>query len=167
MNRIARAQLAKLSPGQRLKLWNSLTAFREATGGTLKVGSGCSGTDVLCHAVDILCDVLTSAMGVQVGWSHEFAAEKVEFKRRFLAEHWTPRILLADIAELASATGFDTVSMKPAAISRAILAAFGIECDSISGLNCNAKNNRGCVASGNDKTGLRATMCLWSLITCC
>ena len=60
------------------------------------------------------------------------------------------------MTELESGSGFDYVSQTRAAVPYCDLAAAGFECDSVSGLNVNAKQNRYCVSTQQDKTGTTA-----------
>ena len=60
------------------------------------------------------------------------------------------------MTELESGSGFDYISQTRAAVPYCDLAAAGFECDSVSGLNVNAKQNRDCVSTSSDNTGTTA-----------
>jgi hypothetical protein len=150
---IARAMLRKLSPNLRITLFDNLADFKGLNDDRLTMGTGCSGTDVMFHAADVVCCCLKKEMGWVITPVHQFSAESSPFKREFIKTHWSPEVLLNDIALLKDEVGFDVLTGLQKAIPKALIAAVGFECDSVSGLNRHASLNRSCIAEKRDKTG--------------
>lgn len=147
----------KLGPARRLAAWNSLDYLESAMGGSFPFGTGCSGTDGCCHSLKLLDMLFREQLGKSLNPSHEFAAEKVAWKVRFILQHWSPKRMLGDIWDLSKARSKDIRNGQQVDGKLQVsLALFGVECDSVSGLNCHSRSNRDCVASGSGKTGSTA-----------
>lgn len=153
MEEIAQRQHRQLSADAHLRLAASLRRFVSVTGGVLAFGTGCSGTDVISHAIHSCLSLWTHQYGITIEPQHVVSAEAVDWKRRFIAAHWDVKCILADVAEMAAASGRDAISGECVGLLRGALYAFGFECDSISSLNRDTAANRGCVARRQGKTG--------------
>jgi hypothetical protein len=83
---------------------------------------------------------------------HRVACESVEYKRTFIAEHWSPEHLFPDFVDLGGAVALDMFGKIQTILFVAIWCC-GIECDSISQLSQSAPANKSCVDAGKGRTG--------------
>jgi hypothetical protein len=68
---------------------------------TMSVGTACSGSDVVMHALAALSAEWQHTFNKSVRFSHAFAVEKDEAKQGFLVRNFPElRVLFADIEEL-------------------------------------------------------------------
>ena len=160
MEQIARLQYANLSAAQQIALSSSLQFIENVEEGRLSFATGCSGTDVISHALNILSSLWQETYGIAVKPDHIFSAEIVDWKRAFITRHWQPKFLFQDVNDLSKDTIKDVKSGNLVAPPAPMVALFGFECDSISGLNAQSKGNRGCVALNTERTGSTANAVL-------
>jgi len=152
----AERMISKFSPARRVQAWKNLQTLKELLHSRVAFGTGCSGTDGVNHAFNVWHSIFAREFGMDFVFSHEFAAEKVEWKRRFILQHWDVRLMLGDIWDLSAPNPTDVRTSEPGKVMQVLLALFGVECDSVSALNSSAASNRGCVASESGKTGSTA-----------
>ena len=151
MKIIARKLFARLSSASRIKLRSNLDHLLQRMEGQVSLGTGCSGTDVVVIAMCMVADLFETELGLRMKVDHAFSAEIVAFKQRFLKAHFEPTAFFGDIWDLARGEGKDVRSEKVIRALQVLFAFFGIECDSVSGLNQDASKNRACVASESGK----------------
>ena len=148
----ARKMLAHLPADKVLRLTAHLKAL-EQWPRNLNIGTGCSGTDVIMHSLDVLNSTWQSAYNTPIGIHHVWSCEKDKFKQDFILAHWQPMTLYNDMDDLRSGGGVDVCSGMYKEVAPADIFICGIECDSISSLNVNASKQRACAQTGTDKTG--------------
>lgn len=147
---------SRFSPSQRVQAWENCKVLVDELGGLFTFGTGCSGTDVTCHALNTVLSHLSEMFGLRVVTQHEFSAESVDWKQRFLLQHWAPLAAFGDVWDLPKQVAVDIRNGREVPIAQPLMVFFGVECDSVSGLNRQASQNRGCVASASGKTGSTA-----------
>eukprot|EP00959_Pyramimonas_sp_CCMP1952_P131617 2751996-Pyramimonas_sp.AAC.1 len=64
--------------------------------GGVKVGTACSGTDLILKVLSDLMQLWGDKCGVYAKVHHVFAVEKEPFKRNFILQHWSPDHLFDD-----------------------------------------------------------------------
>eukprot|EP00974_Lingulodinium_polyedra_P067218 6505848-Lingulodinium_polyedra.AAC.1 len=74
--------------------------MEQATGGCLSVATGCSGTDVIVHILQMMLREWQQQFGMNLRLRHSFAVEKVDYKQQFLLCHGQPTALFADMEEV-------------------------------------------------------------------
>lgn len=102
MKSIVAEQFAQLLGSQLAHLRAGLQQLVDTTHGVLRVATGCSGSDLVFHVLHCLSDLWRQRLGLDMRIHHIFATELVEWKRRFIAAHWQPDAIFADIEDFAS-----------------------------------------------------------------
>ena len=115
--------------------------------------SACAGTDLVHLVLRDLSFVWKELFDLDIEMHHAWSAEKGEMQQRFIKQHWPPKRLFADCHDLQHEKAHDTITKQKQAVEKVHLIIAGTECDSISGLNINQGALRGCVRTGEDKTG--------------
>lgn len=155
------AQYAKLSASQFVQLRSSLARLHTLWGGRLLVGSGCSGTDLVFSVLQNLTTCWRSLLGLDFTVEHLFSVDHGALQREFITSHFTPGLLFNDMEEVSSNDmAYDELTSSLQAVPHAWLFTAGIECDTLSALNSQAKVGEGVVAKGEGKTGSSAQHCL-------
>lgn len=124
----------------------------------MRIGSLCSGSDIAFLAIRDIFAYYKSRHDMQVSPpEHTYSCENVEFKQAWILKHFTPKFLFNNLLTLAKdSAGFDLVSEEEQRLTAVDGLIAGFECDSISGLNADAANNRDAVVTGDGKTGSTA-----------
>lgn len=160
MEEVSRRQFQKLTPCQILRYRDNVHKLHRLTGGTLIVGSACSGTDSFMHALNVLIALWKRHFGLTFTARHAFACENVQFKQHFLEQHWDDvECLFPDVTMLGERKTENSKGFLEA-VPWCHIFNCGIECDSVSALNKNRKEHRSCVATATDKTGATAAGCV-------
>ena len=123
---------------------------------TIRFATGCSGTDVFSLAVSSLQEVLSASFGCSIVFEHVFSVEVVAWKQDFIRRHFRPSAIFSDITSLLDGFSVDVTTNEKTCIPHVDWWIAGFECDSVSSLNLNRKDNKACVAVGEEKTGRTA-----------
>ena len=142
------------------QLRSRVLCLAEASGGRLKVATGCSGTDIAVLGLRRLCSYWDSLFGVKVEVQHLFSVENVEFKRRFIIKRVRPKRTFQEMAELCNERVRDLVSNQDVEVESPHIWICGIECDSASSVSIHSASNKECVALASGATGSSAEYCL-------
>ena len=130
-----------------------------AIGGTIAVGTACSGTDVVLDCIERLIAIWKERFGVEFKLRPKFSCENVEYKQKYIQEVQSPENLFPDIEKLGDSV---VANLEGDSVSDLMVLLFvcGIECDSISGLNRGRGENFDCArqsdASRPTRTGSTA-----------
>ena len=108
MRQLAYLQYEKLSPASTRKMRAALVVLHERVGGILEVGTACSGTDGISHAIEILVDVWLRRFGIKFTVQRKFACEIIEFKRAFIKDIWDPEKIFNDVMRISESVTEDT-----------------------------------------------------------
>lgn len=152
-------QYVALSPANKLLIQEGLQSMAGRLGGVLSVATGCSGTDVLLHVLDILAKHWLTVLGVRVAIRHVFSTESVSWKQEFIKMHCRPEMLFSDIGELGGDACRDVLSGEMRPVPTCNVWGAGVECDTISALNRMCGASTGVVAAAVGKTGRTAQGC--------
>ena len=68
------AQFSGLSPARQVSLRDHLESFHAASGGRIRVATGCSGSDLIIHVIEELCAFWKTQFGISFSVVHEFSA---------------------------------------------------------------------------------------------
>jgi site-specific DNA-cytosine methylase len=157
---LLRAQFAKLSGNDKLRLRVGLTELAASTDGQITLGTGCSGTDLIVAALQDSFVFWNQMFGAELEVDHKFSCESSEFKQDFIDAVFSPPHLYPELKELANRTAVDTNGID-AIIENIVLWACGVECDSISGLNKARVENFDCIAEAKEsRTGGTGKSCM-------
>lgn len=154
LSKAVRMWHAALPPEALLELRQSLAALTDVP---FKIGTACSGSDVLLIVFHELAKFWSETLGVPFTFRHCFACEKQTPVQAFLLQNFPDlEVLVPDLQFLADetvpcihrdgSTGF-------AQLPKVELFAAGFVCKSRSKLNSKAAEHRGCVQRGTDLTG--------------
>ena len=136
---------------------NALAKF---TGGSLKVATGCSGSDIVVLGLRSLTDYWHKIFGVEIAVEHCFSVENVSWKRQFIKEQVGPKHLFAEMGDMGADEVFDHITKQKVQVETPHLWICGIECDSVSSVSQHSSQNTDCVSSGTGATGTSADYCL-------
>ena len=151
---ILQQMMACLSPANLLKLSSHIAMLARQCGGSILLGTACSGTDLIVHILHSLLNHFQKVFGMTLKLRHVFAIEIEPKKQDFLRAHWTPEALFSDLLEVVSSSVVhEELSGEMQAVVAPTFLAIGIECDSISGLNSQSQAGEGLVSSGSGRTG--------------
>ena len=120
----------------------------------IRVGTGCSGTDLVMYVLATLLRCWPVSYGLEVGIEHCFACESVEYKRRFIEDHFAPSHIFTDVTTLH--TGFSTCSKtgkESVEVPEVDPFVAGFERDQFSTLNNDRFETPGCLTRGDGKSG--------------
>ena len=121
---IIKQQYTKLTATQFIALQKGVRTLHELTGGSFRVGTACSGTDVVMRCLNLLFGRWRQLFGVQFRPVHCFSCENKDFKQRFLDKHWQAPIF-ADLEDLVNESA-DTTAGKLLMIPLVHLLVVGI-----------------------------------------
>ena len=79
---------ARTSAPDILAMRRNLHKFITAIEGNLKVGTACSGSDVVLPTVNNALALWRQEFGFQVSFEHAYSCESVEFKQRWILKHF-------------------------------------------------------------------------------
>ena len=139
--------------GELAVVFSRLRSMMSALDGTLLIGTGCSGSDLVVLALHRMCRYWEETMGLRIGVSHQFSVENVEWKRKFIADNLSPQYLFKDMEKMCEDQVFDTISDSWVSIRSPHVFVCGIECDSVSSCCSHSSENRDCVQSSTGATG--------------
>ena len=145
----------QLSAADVLSLRDRVQELWQATDGVLSLGTACSGTDVLIRVVGLHLRKWKALFNFCFRIRHMFSCEIIDWKCRFIRDHWTPEAVFPDVTRLGNHKAQD-IDGTWRVVPSPLLFACGIECDSVSKLNVNAHRHRACIEHGSDKTGSTA-----------
>ena len=74
-------------------LLESLTTYIQKFGNIINVGTMCSGSDLLFHALEQLSLHWKEEYGFQLDFQHSFACECISERIKFIQAEWGPRQL--------------------------------------------------------------------------
>ena len=123
-------------------------------GGKVRVGTACSGTEVLVYFLTVFLRFWSVSYGLEIGVEHCFACEAVPHKRLFIDDHFSPKLIFTDVTTLH--TGFATCGKSGKTgveIPQVDFFAAGFECDQFSALNNDRSDTPGCLTRGDGKSG--------------
>jgi site-specific DNA-cytosine methylase len=156
------SQYAKMTPGRIMVLREKVAALHSLTGGQLSIGTGCSGTDIVIHAIQLVLQSWITKFGIDIRLKHAMSCESSIYKQQFILDHFQPQHLFPDLHLLHGSQVAD-MNGTPVVLPHLHIWACGIECDSISGLNTGSHLNKDCIAEEEGaptKTGSTARSCM-------
>ena len=109
--------------------------FAEATGGKVKLATGCSGSDLVVLALKALFEYWHIMFGVRLEIDHYFSVEHTAWKRDFIKDVVGPQYIFNEMEELSKEPVRDCVSAADVTLMTPHVFFCGIECDSVSPLN--------------------------------
>ena len=78
----------RLTPTQVLCLRERVAMLSRMTGGTLSLGTACSGSDLVKPVLDLLSELLEEQFGVTLGFKHLYLRELDEKKQEWIRSHF-------------------------------------------------------------------------------
>ena len=146
--------LADIGPAALLRLLNLLGDRKRGLGNALRVGTGCSGTDVVVRSLQVLSESCKSKYSLEFEFEHIYSIENSKDAIAFIRDTQQPQYIFNDMLAFgANGRGTDVLSGKTADLPGVDLFIAGTECDSISSLNRHAASSRDCVKDETGKTG--------------
>lgn len=156
MRAVVDRQLKKLTVTELMRLRGGVAELSACCpGSVLRIGTGCSGTDVVVGVASLLMDTWSHTFGSTCTVKHNMACENVPFKQQFIVQHWKPDVVFADLLELDGAVAQDMNGAK-VRVPDVDFWCCAFECDSVSQLSKHSKDNRSCVSAGSGRTGSTA-----------
>ena len=154
--------MSSLGPDKLMYLRHSLKTLHRELGGVLRVGTACSGCDMVVLIVRITFGVLQDKFGITFRCQHSFSAEHIEWKRRFIEGHIPepPDMLVGAVEDLTKDEAKYLLTQQHKLVPKVESFFAGFECDSLSSLNSSAKENRGKLAQGQHRSGSTFLACL-------
>ena len=122
----------------------------------MSLASGCSGTELVVHAVNKMLAFWQKLFGISIECRHSYARENVGFKQEWIGARFSPDRTYVDLLELAASSAKDTSGNK-ATIKQVTVWFCGIERDSISGLNKGRAENYDSAGANGAATSIGAT----------
>lgn len=110
---------------------------------------------------------LSDLLGVSMSFKHMFSVEKVDWKRDFIQDHFSPCCVFSDTIELSNNewVGYDFMSQKNIQLPSIQWLTAGFECDTVSGLNRFSTAKSSCISE--DRRTLRTMgLMFWWVIVC-
>ena len=143
-----------MPPESLLELRQTLMAVSSAP---FKIGTACSGSDVLLVLFRELADFWSEVLGVPFTFRHCFACEKQPLVQEFLLQHFSDlEVLVPDLSFMGDhsvpSIGRDGKT-EGVELPKVHFFAAGFVCKSRSKLNAQASAHRGCVQKGTELTG--------------
>ncbi len=132
---------ARMSAPEILAMRRNLDKFITAIEGNLKVGTACSGSDVVLPTVNNALALWRQEFGFQVSFEHAYSCESVEFKQRWILKHFGKNVTLYPDLERLSDGVTENIHGQMERIKRPHFFICGIECDSVSALNIRRAEN--------------------------
>lgn len=132
---------ARTSAPDILAMRRNLDKFITAIEGNLKVGTACSGSDVVLPTVNNALALWRQEFGFQVSFEHAYSCESVEFKQRWIVKHFGKDVTLYPDLERLSDGVTENIHGQMERIKRPHFFICGIECDSVSALNIRRAEN--------------------------
>ena len=90
---IVEKQLANLMPDQLVRMREKLERFHKETEGQILLGTGCSGTDGVVHAFDMVFRWWRETFGLHFTLKHKVCCESIAWKVDFIRQHWNPEVV--------------------------------------------------------------------------
>ena len=109
--------------------------FAEATGGKVKLATGCSGSDLVALALKVLFEYWHIIFGVRLEIDHYFSVEHTAWKRDFMNDVVGPQYIFNEMDDLSKEPVRDCVSAADVKLAIPHVFLCGIECDSVSPLS--------------------------------
>jgi site-specific DNA-cytosine methylase len=139
---LALHQLSQMSPQQLDYLTRGVNGLVSTSGGRLKIGTMCSGSDLIVPVFKQLwariyqyCELPAAEV------EHLFAVEVDQQKQRWILENGSPTYLFKDITLMGEETGMDVCSQQEVSIPRCDIVYVGFSCKTFSFLNQNRANS--------------------------
>ena len=130
------------------------TLSEVSSGGVMRSGSGCTGTNIAHHAWQSLLDFWDETLNTGVNFiSDEVAAEIDEAKQSFLQAQFAINCLVADVAELENPKVRDARGGLVRSLPESRVFGGGFSCASVCNQNNNRHENVGCVRDVQGTTG--------------
>ena len=149
-------QLRKLSHVDSSALRREIGEIAVAHKGTLRVGSLFSGCSMEMHSLSCLRSVRQQSFRRDILFKYVFAAEKVEWRRNFIINQWSPEQCFGDVIELCENgwEGKDYISGETRYLAKCDILFAGFECDDRSLLNnFNRKSSENGFEENTGRTG--------------
>ena len=121
-----------LTAAHRAVLRQRLVMLFDATGGEMRVATGCSGSNVAIMVMHRLAEYWMELIVLQITTVHDYSVAIVQWKRAFIAKHNGPRHILADMHDVCNPSIDDAVIGLPVHVRAPHVWIAGIECDSVS-----------------------------------
>jgi hypothetical protein len=83
------SQYAKMTPGRIMVLREKVAALHSLTGGQLSIGTGCSGTDIVIHAIQLVLQSWITKFGIDIKLKHAMSCESSIYKQQFILDHFS------------------------------------------------------------------------------
>ena len=118
----------------------------------LPFATACSGTDIGMVAGCVFLKWLQAKCGLAWALEHNFACEKVPWKRAFLRSQFPVRCLFSDVAELVSRSAMCQVARKMCYVPWTWLFMAGFSCKSRTAMSSRRAGNKNCVQEQDTTT---------------
>ena len=126
---------------------------------TIVVASACSGSYIVLKILDMLFGTFKYYWGYKFEWAHAFACEDDGGKQQFLRDNHSLKVLVDDVEDLKPPTVVDSLSGDTVALPHSTLFVAGFVCVSRAAVSSQRAQNKGCVARGEEKTGVSFANC--------
>ena len=87
---------AKLPSAKVMVLRDKVLRLHPLTGGELRIGTGCSGTDIVIHAIQLVLNPWKAMFGIDIKLKHAMSRENTDYKQQFILNHFSPAHLFPD-----------------------------------------------------------------------
>ena len=142
---------ARLDSAAKIAISENARQLSTLLGSQFKLGTGCSGTDVVVLSLQDFFHFLKAECGCDLHVDHLFSCENVDFKQAFLEWFFPDAVVFPDLHKL-DRTETEDKDGTLQRIPSVGLFCCGIECDSISSLNIHRSENHGCVDKDTEET---------------
>ena len=139
---LALHQLSQMSPQQLDSLTQGVKGLVSTSGGRLKIGTMCSGSDLIVPVFKQLWARISQyreLLAAEV--EHLFAVEVDQQKQRWILENGSPTYFFKDITLMGEVTGMDICSLQEVSIPRRDIVYVGFSCKTFSFRNQNRANS--------------------------
>ena len=152
---------AKLTAAELIVLRNQLSILKtwldDTSDGYLNIASLLSGSEVQFFVWKMLSDIWRQKFGIEIPVVLRVSCEIQGYVRDWITEYASPDMVYKDVHDLRH-------QEIPVPEGGLAVCVFGIECDTVSGLNNGWQERLGCVSEDSGRTGSSAVSCLQFVI---
>ena len=128
-------------------------AFVHANEGVIKVGSICSGCDIMFAVMKALAEYVAAEYDIHVKFQNVFQCESDPDKRANLMRQSPAECVFASADELGRPSAYDLRSQSMQLVPWVSVLTAGFPCSSRTKLSCRSSQMKGCVRDGVGSTG--------------
>ena len=139
---------------------NSLLSIQTDLGGSLPLGTGCSGTDLISLVTLHLYGALRDALGKELICKHLWSCERNSVAQKFISEIINPPAIFNNMADLGQEKAYCVLHKNWVTIQWILEFACGFSCTSVSKQNNDSVQARTCIEDRTHETGRTFGWCM-------